>query len=154
MNTLAAPIIREAKPDDLMQVTQFSLACAKESENLTLDRETVTAGVRAALADPLRARYFLAERDCRPVGQVMITREWSDWRNAWIWWLQSVYVLAEARGTGIFAALFAYVEARARASSAALVRLYVDTANAAAENAYLKAGFARDHYHLMAKPFD
>lgn len=143
--------IREAGPGDVEQVTRFSLACARDSEELTLDRNTVLAGVGNALKDPSRARYFLAERDGKALGQIMLTREWSDWRNTWIWWLQSVYVSNAARGTGVFASLFAHVEKLAREAGVASIRLYVDKGNAAAERAYIKAGFEMDHYNQMAK---
>lgn len=143
--------IREAGPADIEQVTQFSLACARDSESLELDRDTVRSGVGNALKDPGRARYFLAEKDGSPVGQVMLTREWSDWRNTWIWWLQSVYVSPDARGSGVFAAIFAHIEKLARETGVASIRLYVDKGNAAAERAYIKAGFGMDHYNQMAK---
>ena len=143
--------IREAGPGDTEQVTAFSLACARDSENLELDGDTVRAGVGNALKDPSRARYFLAERNGKALGQIMLTREWSDWRNTWIWWLQSVYVSGEARGSGVFAALFAHVEKLAREAGAASIRLYVDKGNTAAERAYIKAGFEMDHYNQMAK---
>lgn len=143
--------IREAGKADAACVTQFSLACARESENLVLDETVVRAGVEAALADPTRGRYFLAEQAGTAVGQVMITREWSDWRNTWIWWLQSVYVSAEARGRGVFAAVYEHIEELAHKHGVALIRLYVDQANEGAERAYLKVGFERDHYRQMAK---
>ncbi|MGH8129113.1 MAG: GNAT family N-acetyltransferase [Gammaproteobacteria bacterium] len=146
--------VREAGTADADCVTQFSLACARESENLILDEAVVRAGVETALADATRGRYFLAELAAKAVGQVMITREWSDWRNTWIWWLQSVYVSGEARGQGVFAAVYEHIENLAREHGVALIRLYVDQANDGAERAYIKAGFERDHYHQMAKPLD
>ena len=143
--------VREAGPADAEQVTLFSLACARDSEDLELDRGIVRAGVENALNDPAKGRYFLAEFNGTPVGQVMLTREWSDWRNTWIWWLQSVYVDPDARGKGVFAAIYAHIEQLAREAGAASVRLYVDKGNTSAERAYLKAGFELDHYNQMAK---
>lgn len=143
--------IREAGPSDKDCLTRFSLACARDSEDLSLDEAVLRAGVEAALSDPARGRYFLAERNGKPLGQVMVTREWSDWRNTWIWWLQSVYVSEEARGQGVFAAIYAHIEDAARRRGVPMIRLYVDQANTGAERAYLKAGFERDHYHQMAK---
>ncbi|MGH8273836.1 MAG: GNAT family N-acetyltransferase [Gammaproteobacteria bacterium] len=152
---MSAPLqVREANMADAGTVTTFSLACARESENLALVETVVRAGVETALADPTRGRYFLAERTGKALGQVMITREWSDWRNSWIWWLQSVYVSGEARGQGVFAAVYEHLENLAREQGVVLIRLYVDQANEGAERAYLKAGFKRDHYHLMAKPLN
>ncbi len=143
--------VREAGPADAEQVMKFSLACARDSENLELDRDTVRAGVENALNDPAKGRYFLAEIDGAPAGQVMLTREWSDWRNTWIWWLQSVYVNTEVRGKGVFAAIYSHIEELASEAGAASIRLYVDKGNTAAERAYIKAGFELDHYNQMAK---
>jgi len=143
--------IREAGSADADCVTRFSRACARDSEDLVLDESVLRAGVEAALSDPARGRYFLAERDGKPLGQVMVTREWSDWRNAWIWWLQSVYVSDEARGQGVFAAIYKHIEDAARQQGVRMIRLYVDKDNTGAEKAYLKAGFERDHYLQMAK---
>jgi len=143
--------IREAGPSDADCVARFSLACARDSEDLILDEAVLRAGVEAALSDPARGCYFLAERDGKPLGQVMVTREWSDWRNAWIWWLQSVYVNDNARGQGVFATIYAHIEDAARHQGVRMIRLYVDQANTGAEKAYLKAGFERDHYRQMVK---
>lgn len=84
--------IRAGAPADLEIITDFNQALARETEGLTLDRDRLRSGVRAGLEDPKRARYFLAERSGQPLGQLMLTREWSDWRNGWFWWIQSVYV--------------------------------------------------------------
>ncbi|MGH7128867.1 MAG: GNAT family N-acetyltransferase, partial [Planctomycetaceae bacterium] len=93
--------IRPAGLDDWPTITEFNLRLADESEGKTLDRPTLAEGVRAVLADVAKGRYFLACRDGRIVGQVMITYEWSDWRNGTIWWLQSVYVSPEHRRQGV-----------------------------------------------------
>lgn len=143
--------IRYAGPADVATVTEFNIACARESEALALQQERVRAGVEAVLSDPARGRYFLAEDDTGPTGQVMITYEWSDWRNAWIWWLQSVYVREDARRQGVFTALLRHVEDAARRENVAAIRLYVDLENARAENTYLRGGFNRAHYRLMEK---
>lgn len=143
--------LREAVPADAATVTRFNIACARESEALELDPARARAGAEAALADPARARYYLAEDGSGPLGQIMITFEWSDWRNAWLWWLQSVYVESGARRRGVFTALLRHVEAQARDAGAAALRLYVDLGNATAERTYLGAGFARAHYRMLEK---
>ena len=143
---------RNAGPADAETVTRFNIACARESEDLELDPAVVGPGVRAVLGDPDRGRYFIAEDEAGPAGQVMITFEWSDWRNAWIWWLQSVYVRSDARRRGVFSALYEHVEAEARAAGVAAIRLYVDLDNERAERTYLRAGFERAHYRLLGKP--
>lgn len=143
--------LRRADAHDADTVAAFNIACARESEGLALDPERAAAGVAAALADPARGRYYLAEDDSGPLGQIMITFEWSDWRNAWFWWLQSVYVRADARRRGVFRALLAHVEAQARADRAAALRLYVDLDNHGAERTYRSAGFERAHYRMMER---
>jgi GNAT superfamily N-acetyltransferase len=151
MNLCSPLSIRLAGPDDAAIVTEFSLACARDSEGLVLDTTRVRAGVQAVLADAMRGRYYLAENEPRPIGQIMITGEWSDWRNAWIWWLQSVYVHPEHRRQGIFRALLEHIEAEARRESVALLRLYVDRNNGPAERTYLARGFGFAHYQMLEK---
>lgn len=142
---------RPATMNDLAVVAEFSRLCALDSENLALDPERVRAGVEAALSDPERGRYYLAETAGGPVGQIMITREWSDWRNAWIWWIQSVYVRPEARRTGVFSTLLEHVTNEAEHENAAMLRLYVDRYNDKAESTYLARGFERAHYRMLEK---
>ena len=86
-----------------------------ETEHRRLSQDIVRAGVTAALADPAKGRYFVAERAGQVVGQIMHTYEWSDWRNGCFWWIQSVYVLVDHRRRGVFRALLRHVqEIRAR----------------------------------------
>ena len=92
--------IRPARADDAAMIAEFNARMAHETEALTLDRAILDAGVRAALADPNKARYFVADAGGKVVGQLMITLEWSDWRNGEIWWIQSVYVHVDYRGRG------------------------------------------------------
>jgi GNAT superfamily N-acetyltransferase len=124
---------------------------AWETESLRLDPPTVRAGVRAALADPAKAIYFVAEIEGAVAGQLMITHEWSDWRNGDIWWIQSVYVHADYRRRGVFKALFSFVEQRARQSNVVGIRLYVDRSNADARRTYEQLGMSVSHYDLMEK---
>jgi len=95
--------IRAARIEDAAFLAAGNVAMALESEHKQLDPATVTRGVQAVLADPARGRYFIAERGGQPVGQLMVTYEWSDWRNGNFWWIQSVYVLPEARRLGVSA---------------------------------------------------
>jgi GNAT superfamily N-acetyltransferase len=98
--------IRPAVPDDWPTIVDFNCRLAEESEGKALDCAHVEPGVKAVLADPRKGRYFIAKSDGRPVGQLMHTREWSDWRNGDIWWLQSVYVHRDFRRQGVFRGLF------------------------------------------------
>jgi len=135
------PLIRPATASDAETITAFNMALALESEALHLDSDTVAAGVRAGLADPSKARYFLAERDSRVMGQLMITREWSDWRNAYFWWIQSVFVEPESRGQGVFKALYDHVDSLARSRDDTCgLRLYVHNDNTSAIEVYMKLG--------------
>lgn len=151
MQTATGIHIRSAVSTDARTIVEFNAACARESEGLALDPERVRAGTEAALADPSRGRYFIALDEQGPVGQIMITREWSDWRNAWVWWLQSVYVNERARRRGMFTALLRHVEEEARAEGVAAIRLYVDAGNRRARNAYLSCGFGPGHYRMLEK---
>ena len=110
--------LREATASDAEVIAAFNAAMARETESLPLERATVLAGVRAGIADPQKATYFVAEVDGQVVGCCMITHEWSDWRNGDIWWLQSVYVLPEQRRSGVFRAMYRFVEAAAREARA------------------------------------
>src|SRR5215471_8936448 len=121
--------IRPATLDDLDAIVAGNLALAEESENLRLDRETLRAGVRALLDGRAPGRYWVAESDGIVVGQLLITFEWSDWRNCVVWWIQSVYVAPTARRGGIFRALYDHARNEAHRAGAGGLRLYVNTNN-------------------------
>ena len=142
-------LIRAARPADTPTIVRFSIALAEESEGLRLDPQTVEAGVRRMFSDPALGRYLVAvlPRE-EPVGQVMITTEWSDWRNCMIWWLQSVYTAPEHRGRGVFRLLCEHVLSEATATGCRL-RLYVERNNSQAIAAYRALGFDRLGYDVM-----
>ncbi len=145
-----AVIIRSATPEDAGFLSHGNVAMALEAEHKTLDRVVVDAGVRAVLADTAKGRYFVAELGGRPVGQLMVTYEWSDWRNGTFWWIQSVYVLPEARRKGVFRALFEYLAATARdAGNVCGIRLYVDRDNERAQQTYRQCGLEDAGYAVM-----
>lgn len=145
--------IREAAPADLEIICRYNAALAEESEAKSLDRGVLEAGVRAALDDPDRSRYFIAESGGQAIGQIMYTLEWSDWRNGWFWWLQSVYVAPEARGTGVFSALFGHVADRARRRDDVCgIRLYVEAENTHAQRVYSAMGLEMTSYQVMELP--
>src|SRR6185503_20699634 len=104
-----ALVIREARSGDAETLARFNEAMALETEGLRLEPAVIRAGVRAVLADPARGRYFVAERAGAVAGALLITYEWSDWRNATFLWLQSVYVDPAERGRGVFTRLFRHV---------------------------------------------
>lgn len=144
--------IRPARPDDAAVIAAYNRHLAAESENKVLDADVVDRGVRAALADPNKCRYFVAEEDNIVVGQTMITFEWSDWHNGWHWWIQSVYVRPESRRRGIFRALYEHVLNAARADPEVVaLRLYVERGNEKAQQTYLRLGMAWTGYGLMER---
>jgi GNAT superfamily N-acetyltransferase len=145
--------IRPATVDDLDAIVAGNLALAEESENLRLDRETLRAGVRALLDGRAPGRYWVAESDGVVVGQLLITFEWSDWRNRMVWWIQSVYVTPEARRAGIFRALYDHARNEANTQGAGGLRLYVDVTNSRAQAVYAALGMKGDHYRVFEDMF-
>lgn len=136
-----APKVRDARTDDLAWLAEGALAMAWETERKRLDGGTVRAGIAAGLADPAKARYFVAERGGARAGTLMLTGEWSDWRNGAWWWIQSVYVMPAHRRMGVYAALHRHVEAQAREAAGVIgLRLYVEHENAAALRTYRALG--------------
>ena len=141
--------IRCATVDDAETLARFNEAMAAETEDKTLDPDRVRAGVRAVFDKPEQAFYLVAKRDGSIVGSLMITTEWSDWRNANFWWIQSVYVRPEARRTGVYTALHREVRRRAHdADGVCGLRLYVERDNAAAQAAYKELGMDAPPYRM------
>jgi len=144
--------IRQAVPGDADVLARFNVELARESENLVLDAARVKAGVEALLRDPAKGTYFVGESGGAVVGQVLITHEWSDWRNGDFWWLQSVYVRADFRRRGVFQALFDYVLASAkRQGDVAGIRLYVEQQNDPALKAYRRIGMKETPYRVLER---
>jgi len=143
-------VIRPAGPADADFIARGNVAMALEAEHKRLEPGTVQAGVRAVLDDPARGRYFVAEHDGRLVGQLMITYEWSDWRNGTFWWIQSVYVLPDARRRGVFQALYGHLDRLARANQTVCgIRLYVERENDRAHAVYRRCGMSDAGYDVM-----
>ena len=141
--------VRSAAAADLDVLIEFGARMALETEGVTLDPEDHREGVRRCLEDAARGSYFLAEINSAVVGTLMVTREWSDWRSAWMWWIQSVYVSPDARGAGVYRALHADVLDRARdAGDVSGVRLYVEGENHGAQKVYEAVGMSQSHYLL------
>ena len=145
--------IRPATIDDLDFIVSGNLALARETENLTLDLEVLRAGVTALLREQAPGRYWVAEHDGRLVGQTLITFEWSDWRNRMVWWIQSVYVLPDARQLGVFRAIYAHLRAEAHTTGAGGIRLYVDITNTRAQQVYTVLGMNGNHYRVFEDMF-
>ena len=116
--------IRAARPDDASVLASFNAAMALETEDKQLDPDVLRAGVEALLGDPARGRYLVAERDGEVVGALAVTLEWSDWRNGWFWWIQSVFVSRAARRGGVYRALYEESEVKRSMVGALTERLF------------------------------
>lgn len=139
--------IRKARLSDAARIADYNTHLALETEDKRLDADTVRCGVQALLSDPTKGVYFLAEVNGKVVGQLSITREWSDWRNAWFWWVQSVYVEAAFRGQGVYTRLFRHAWSTAEQEGGVCAfRLYVESDNDRARATYERLGMKRSSY--------
>jgi GNAT superfamily N-acetyltransferase len=151
---IVAVQIRKAVPDDAQVIAGFNARLALETERRLLDARLLDAGVAAVLADSSRGIYWLAEVNHQVVGQLLITTEWSDWRNGWFWWIQSVFVKPEWRGRGVFEALYHFIEEQASANPDICgLRLYVDSHNSRAKTTYHRLGLGETNYELLEVDF-
>lgn len=147
--------VRRATDADLAALVRFQLEMADETEGLRLDPKTVERGIRAALEDSRRAEYWVAEQGVAEqsdqiIGCLMTTPEWSDWRNGWIRWIQSVYVVPTARGLGVYRRLYETIRQQVEADPETHgIRLYVDRRNEGARKAYAALGMSAEHYELF-----
>jgi GNAT superfamily N-acetyltransferase len=149
-----ALIIRPGALDDLPVIVEFNAAIAAETEHRVLDRVTLTKGVEAALRDPSKGRYFVADEKGTVVGQTMFTTEWSDWRNGVFWWIQSVYVREDKRGAGVFSALYRHIEGLAKQEGNVCgLRLYAEEENIRAQRTYEKLGMVKTGYRVFEVEF-
>lgn len=151
-------VVRRATLSDLPIVVRYNAALASETEQRTLDIQVLQSGVLALLQDPGKGWYAVAELSLEGghfavIGQILVTFEWSDWRNGKFWWLQSVYVHPDHRQQGIFRQLYEYVLAQAHAHREVVCgfRLYVEENNAQAQQAYANLGFHKTLYHMYEK---
>lgn len=144
------PRVRPATPADAEVLVGFAQAMARETEGRDLDAATLGAGVAALLEDPERGRVFVAEAGGAVVATLMVTREWSEWRNGFFWWIQSVYVHPDHRRTGLYRLLHAHVRTLAAADAEVCgIRLYVENDNVDAQATYRALGMAELPYRLF-----
>ena len=142
--------IRHADIQDAELLASWAQTMAMETEHKQLDGDTVLKGVQASIADPKRARYFIAMSGDRPAGTLMLTTEWSDWRNGDWWWIQSVYVHPDFRRQGVFQGLYHYVKKMAEQTPGVCgLRLYVEHENVNAQKTYEKLGMQDAGYRMM-----
>jgi len=146
--------IREATPEDASTIAAFNSAMAVETEGRALEPHLIGPGVAAILSDATKGRYWVAIIDGEIVGQIMVTYEWSDWRNGDLWWIQSVYVSEDHRRQGVFSGLYRHLESLARAAPGCCgIRLYVEEGNTNAQSTYHALGMIRPGYVVMEVDF-
>lgn len=142
-------LVRRGTLADLDFLVNGNAAMALETEALVLDPETLEAGVRAVLEGRVPGAYYVGQVEHERVAHLMVTYEWSDWRNSMVWWIQSVWVTPEARRRGYYGQLYRAVQAEARAAGAGGLRLYVDVRNTRAQAVYAALGMNGDHYRVF-----
>jgi GNAT superfamily N-acetyltransferase len=132
-----AVTVRLARPSDEDAFVRGTMGNAWETEQLRLDETVVRRGVRKMLADPVKGLCFAAEEDGAVVGTTYVTFEWSDWHDAWYWWIQSLFVAPDRRGQGVYSAMYAFIQDEARRrGDVRSIRLYVEKANEKGLRAY------------------
>lgn len=156
MNASGAPIIqfmnneftiRIARREDAPALVEFNQAMAFETEGKQLETNILKSGVEAVFEDEKKGFYVVAEKNEQIIGGLMVTFEWSDWRDRWFWWIQSVYVLPEGRGRKIYSRLYDFVKEKARREGNVCgFRLYVEKENEHAQKVYEKVGMEASHY--------
>ena len=147
--------IRNAAMTDAAIIASNNSLMAEETEGRTLDPDIIGPGVAALLADPGKGRYWVAEAAGQIVGQLMVTYEWSDWRNGTLWWIQSVYIAPDFRRQGVFSALYHHVESLAAAEPDVCgLRLYVEDNNHRAQRTYEALGMVKPSYVVMESMFE
>jgi GNAT superfamily N-acetyltransferase len=146
--------IRAAVAEDGPTLVAFNQELALSTEGKTLDALRLGRGIDRLLADPARGRYLVAEWDHEPVGCLMLTREWSDWRDGWFWWIQSVFVSSTVRRRGVYRALHDHVLTEARAAGDVCgLRLNVEHGNDSAKSTYQAVGMGPGPYEMYEVDF-
>lgn len=150
MTTSGDVLIRTGEKGDAAALTEFNIEMALETENKVLTLEVVSNGVQALLKNPEYGFYVIAEKGGEIAGALMVTTEWSDWRDGEFWWVQSVYVRDDYRRQGIYRKLYEYIKARAaKRGNVCGFRLYVERDNAVAQRAYSKLGMSETFYKVF-----
>ena len=140
--------IRKATKSDIKTIAQFNINMALETENKELPQEIITKGVETLINNAHLGFYLMAEKDGKIVGSLMITTEWSDWRNGLFWWVQAVYVIEEYRRQGVYSALYDHVKKLSKKEQVCGYRLYVEKENEIAQKTYENLGMHKTDYLL------
>lgn len=143
--------VREATRADISVIAAYQVAMAFESEGMPLEPETVIKGVNALMDDPGKGIYYVAYEDTSSsgtlLGTLLVTREWSDWRNGWVLWIQSVYTIPASRRQGVYTALYTHIRDMVLHDDGLRgIRLYADKSNARAQAVYRRLGMTDEHY--------
>ena len=139
--------VRVAKHTDVVSLVKFNQLMAWETEKKELDLDILSKGVSALISDETKGFYLVAEKNEQVVGSLMVTTEWSDWRNAVFWWIQSVYIAPDYRRKGIYAQLYSQVKVLAEQQKDVCgFRLYVEKENIIAQKTYESLGMQASHY--------
>ena len=142
--------VRSAVLEDLALIVAFQQEMASETEEMSLDPDVLSDGVRAVILDPIKGEYLIAEMDEEPVGCLLTVREWSDWRNGEVIWIHSLYVTPEVRRKGVFKQLYVHLRHMVETDDELKgLRLYVHRDNILAQSAYRSLGMDGDHYRLF-----
>lgn len=146
--------VRPAIKQDAKVIAAYNQAMALETENKTLLRDRILPGVEAVFDNPELGFYLVSCVDGAVAGCLLITTEWSDWRNGLFWWIQSVYVAPEYRGQGVFSSLYGHVREAAKDNPEICgLRLYVERENERAHRTYLRLGMVETEYRLLEEEF-
>jgi ribosomal protein S18 acetylase RimI-like enzyme len=142
--------IRKAKPSEINSIVDFQQKMAKETESLELNLDILTKGVQAVFDDSTKGIYYVALENNAVIASLLITYEWSDWRNGQVYWIQSVYVLPEHRGKGVYKQMYLHLKEEVEKSPDIRgLRLYVEKDNAIAQKVYSKLGMDGEHYKMF-----
>lgn len=143
-------MIRKATTDDIEILIRFQQQMAMETENVQLATDTLRKGIEAMFTDAGKGNYYVAEDNAKVIGCLMVTNEWSEWRNKNVWWLQSVFIEEEFRGKGVFRKMYESLKAEASSrKDIAGIRLYVEKNNVRAQKTYASLGMNGDHYTVF-----
>lgn len=142
--------IRISNRDDLHVIIDFQLKMAIESEGLALDKERLSKGVAAVYDNPEKGIYYVAEENRQVIASMLTTYEWSDWRNGTVLWIQSVYVIPEFRGKGVYRQMYEFLKEKVNSEPGLLgLRLYVEKDNINAQKVYERTGMDGEHYRMF-----
>jgi len=147
--------VSKAQKSDIPAIIQFNINMAMETENKKLDKQTVTSGVNKVFSSPSLGYYIIVKDSSGILGCLMITYEWSDWRNGLFWWIQSVYVKKEYRRKGVFRKMYNFIHEKAISDTTCTgIRLYVENNNSIAQSVYTNLGMVETHYKLFEEDFN